>query len=134
MYDHEKGYMVFRDQSERVNWDNKCIEICMKEYDYSKIDSIDKWKTDGERFIKEDFINSPAFPYLNDGRPELLEWLQGTYSSQFLIIKHIGLDEACEFLESMSHLYSSHGLESFAIFMDCMIVDCKLSVEEYEYN
>ena len=133
MYDHEKGYMVFRDQSERLNWEGKCIEIVMKEYD-SENDSINKWKKDGERFLKEDFIYSPAFPYLNDGRPELLEWLQGTYSSGIFIKTGIGLDEICEFLESMSQIYSSHGLESFAIFIDAIVTDFKLSVVEYEYD
>lgn len=108
MYDSEKGCMVFKDSAERAQWDNKCRQIVMKEYCSTEDFNYEKWKKDGERFLEEDFIDGASFPFLNDGRPELFEWANGTniictsldiwydYSSSYL---------AYDFLFYMYHIY-----------------------------
>ena len=110
MYDYEKGCMIFKDGSESVAWDNKCKEIILTEYGKSTINAFEKWRIDGERFLKEDFLNSESFPFLNDGRPELMEWLKGTLETRTL--EHYWycesrLEGAYEFLKSMKETYSS---------------------------
>lgn len=70
------------------------------------------WKNDGERFIKEDFIDeyvkTGAAPILNDGKPEFEKWLACTSASGAFIV---GWDWgtrvrfAKAFLESMLYLF-----------------------------
>lgn len=73
MYDPEKGHMIFKDNNEMITWSNKTVEKCIKEYGHEGQIFFDKWKKDSERFLEEDFMKGIMFPYLNDGRPELLE-------------------------------------------------------------
>lgn len=47
----------------------------MNEYGHLGRNFFEKWKKDVERFLKEDFLNSPSFPYLDDGLPEMIEWV-----------------------------------------------------------
>ena len=84
MFDHEKGCMIYKDGPELVAWRSKCKEIVLTEYGKATIDAFEKWRKDGERFLKEDFLNSASFPFLNDGRPELMEWLEGTLQTMTL--------------------------------------------------
>ena len=110
MFDHEKGCMIYKDGPELVAWRSKCKEIVLTEYGKATIDAFEKWRKDGERFLKEDFLNSASFPFLNDGRPELMEWLEGTL--QTMTLEHYWdyesrLKGAYEFLESMEKAYYS---------------------------
>lgn len=110
MFDQEKGCMIFKDGSESVAWSSKCKEIVLTEYGKGTIEAFEKWRKDGERFLKEDFLNSASFPFLNDGRPELMEWLEGTLLTRTLEpywdfeSRLIG---AYEFLKSMEKAYYS---------------------------
>lgn len=44
-----------------------------------------EWEHDGERFMSDDFVQEYAqsgmIPLLNDGRPELINWLYGTVAT-----------------------------------------------------
>ena len=109
MYDSEKGCMVFKDSIERGKWDKKCQEMVMKEYCSTEDGSFDKWKKDGERFLEEDFIDSPSFPFLNDGRPELFELINGTFMTQTFQYTwdiYSRLISAYDFLLYMYHVYT----------------------------
>lgn len=110
MFDHEKGCMIFKDESESVAWSSKCKEIVLAEYGNSTIEAFEKWRKDGERFLKEDFLNSASFPFLNDGRPELMEWIEGTLQT-WALDNYWDYDSrligAYEFLKSMEKAYYS---------------------------
>lgn len=108
MYDSEKGCMVFKDSVEKALWDSKCAELVKKEYFSNEEFLWEKWKNDGERFLKEDFIDGPSFPFLNDGRPELFEWINGTFlthTSEVIWEEFIRLDFAYDFLLYTYHIY-----------------------------
>ena len=79
MYDSEKGCMVFKDSAQRAPWDNKCQQIVMKEYCSTEDGDFEKWKKDGERFLEEDFFDGASFPFLNDNRHELFDWIFISY-------------------------------------------------------
>ena len=112
MYDPEKGHMVYKDINEMNAWSNKTVEVCMKEYGQEGQIFFDKWKKDGERFLNEDFLKGAMFPYLNDGRPELLEWIEGSFQTRLFSYHwyyELRMTEGLEFLKQMHQVFSSHG-------------------------
>lgn len=133
MYDPEKGYMVFKDFNETEQWRTKCFDLFMKEYSQEEGEEmiLKKWQKDGERFLQENFITNKMFPYLNDCRPELLEWIQGTdmilrFKQLTRIYQELTSDNAVDFLKSLLKFFSSLG-ERYGSFT----VTFKLDKEYY---
>lgn len=99
----------FQNSYEAEKWLAKCRGLVISEYGRGGIESFEKWKKDGLRFMQKSFIEDETFPLLNDGRPELAEWLRGTESTDCFLghwgdnIRFYG---AREFLESMESAFS----------------------------
>lgn len=134
MYDAAKGEMVFKDDAERVTWSARCKEIAVSEYGSSIPESFEKWKKDGQRFLTEDFLNSESFPFLNDGRPELPEWLEGTLAT-WVFSSWWDWDtrivSANGFLKSMQAIYSSRTRcsASFLYALDAVLTHLRAEEE-----
>lgn len=74
-------YLVFA--SDVNYWHAKCRALAFSEYCKDDEESFEKWKSDGSRFMQKSFLEDGTLPLLNDGRPELIEWLTGTMSIGF---------------------------------------------------
>ena len=78
-----------------------------------------KWENDGKRFINEEFINeyleNGSFPKLNDGRPELDQWLG--YTNVGYVFRSCGwaftirMEMAKPFIQKMYDLYQENQIE-----------------------
>lgn len=132
MYDTEKCSLVFKDNKEREEFIIQCEGIIMKEYGARSITSFEKWRKDGERFLNEEFMNGPSFPFLNDGRLEFVEWLMGTLLTSVLYMiwdDEYRLVDAFRFIESMITAYSSLG-EKYSFFVETLrMIYCSLDSE-----
>jgi hypothetical protein len=71
------------------------------------------WRSDGERFIAKSFIDEYCemgnIPSLNDGKPELSDWLKETINTYVFSVEwSSGRTSALEFLENMLLKYSKY--------------------------
>jgi hypothetical protein len=97
----------------------------------------DKWKTDGERFLTQEFISeyikTGNIPVLGDSRPEFIEWLYGTLATS-VFYSEWGVETrqyfAKPFILSMLEHYSPHAeqLKHCLPYIKALI--CTLNVPE----
>ena len=102
--------MNFKTLEEMQTWNSNCRELFHREYiPYTK-KAFDKWKEDGNRFLEPSFFEKRTFPLLNDGRPEIDEWLEGNFLTSVLLDEwptEIRYNEVKEYLENMNKIYRS---------------------------
>jgi hypothetical protein len=94
--------------------------------EYGADSYFDRWKTDGERFLTQDFItkcvNGKSIPLLNDGRPEFIEWLYGTNQNSVFFAKwgwETRYEFAKPFIQLLLETYLKHE-QLFESYIPCI--------------
>lgn len=87
-----------------------CDDKFMQDY----MNSYDKWKTDGERFLKDKFVNeyikTGIIPVLGDGRPEIEDWFNYTIKSSIFWPYWEGSEIFCvQFTDELMNIYGQNG-------------------------
>ena len=106
---------------------------------YVREGNFNKWKEDGERFLQKNFINSPTFPIINDGKIELDEWLQETKVINFFYLYWEPIDSLFgikKFFTKLMRLYKKQRKEKLKSYINefSEIIKCLQYVirENYE--
>lgn len=114
----EEEYIPYLDGCTKIRLNNY-KDPFLQDYYFSH----SKWKEDGERFLKDEFVNefiqTGKIPVLNDGRPEMKQFFDYTVSSN--IFYHEWGETrrfAKTFMENMLKVYKEHG--NIPEYVSCM--------------
>ena len=107
-YPNEEEYLPRLDDGTIISYEfeDKFLQ------DYAN--SYEKWKKDGERFLKDEFVDefikTGIIPVLNDGRPEMEQFFEYILSSCAFLVEWGNTRMFIKpFIENMLKIFNEHG-------------------------
>lgn len=127
--DNVKAMRVLDDSEVSHSCDSSSLKMCEEARTLYGTD-FEKWKSDGERFCSQPFIeklkiNIETVPHMDDGKPEILQWLAVTSLTSVFFVDW-AYDEryggAEPFFKNMLRTYSQNGIRDGTIISEIEII------------